>query len=194
MLVNRRVARIGSVAVVWFVAVTITAAAELKPKTIAAFDHYVGLTEARIQSEVSGEQPFLWVDRSSPDDRTQLYDRLNRGEVLVERLETREGDRKISIPSGLVHHWIGSTTVLIPGVSLESTIALVRDFERYAATHVCRIATGEIEETYEPTQTDSGNTVASRRASKAGKARSAALTPERRSEIAARAAKARWTP
>ena len=130
MLVNRRVARIGSVAVVWFVAVTITAAAELKPKTIAAFDHYVGLTEARIQSEVSGEQPFLWVDRSSPDDRTQLYDRLNRGEVLVERLETREGDRKISIPSGLVHHWIG--TVLIPGVSLESTIALVRDFERYA--------------------------------------------------------------
>ena len=130
MLVNRRVATIGSVAVVWFVAVTITAAAELKPKTIAAFDHYVGLNEARIQSEVSGEQPFLWVDRSSPDERTQLYDRLNRGEVLVERLETREGDRKISIPSGLVHHWIG--TVLIPGVSLESTIALVRDYERYA--------------------------------------------------------------
>ena len=53
------------------------------------------------------------------------------------------------------------------------------------AVHVCRIATGEIEETHEP-PADSGNTIASRRASIAGKARSAALTPERRSEIAAK--------
>ena len=61
------------------------------------------------------------------------------------------------------------------------------------AAHVCRIATGEIEETYEPPRADSGNTIASRRASVAGKARAAALTPERRSEIAAGGAKARWT-
>lgn len=60
------------------------------------------------------------------------------------------------------------------------------------AVHVCRIATGEIEETYEPPEIKSGNTEASLRASKAGKARSAALTPERRSKIAARAAEARW--
>ncbi len=63
---------------------------------------------------------------------------------------------------------------------------------RIATGEVCRIATGEIEEAYEPPQTDSGNTSASRRASKAGKARSAALTPERRSKIAARAAAVRW--
>ena len=61
------------------------------------------------------------------------------------------------------------------------------------AVHVCRIATGEIEETYEPPRTDSGNTIASRRASNAGKARAAKLTPKRRSEIARSAATARWS-
>ena len=30
------------------------------------------------------------------------------------------------------------------------------------AVHVCRIATGEIEETYDPPQADSGNAIASR--------------------------------
>ena len=60
------------------------------------------------------------------------------------------------------------------------------------AAHVCRIATGDIEETYEPPRTKSGNTEASLRASKAGKARSAALAPDRRVDIAVKAAKARW--
>ena len=60
------------------------------------------------------------------------------------------------------------------------------------AAHVCKIATGEIEETYEPPRTDSGNAHTSRQASKAGKARARALTPKRRSEIAKAAAAARW--
>ena len=117
-------------AVIWFVAITTLAAAELKPKTLAAFDRYVAVTEARIRSEVEGERPFLWADRLAPDEQAEVYARLAEGEVQVERLETQDGDDKISIPSGLVHHWIG--TVLIPGVSLESTIALVRDYNRYA--------------------------------------------------------------
>ena len=117
-------------AVTWFVAITTLAAAELKPKTLAVFDRYVAVTEARIRSEVEGERPFLWADRLAPDEQAEVYARLAEGEVQVERLETQDGDDKISIPSGLVHHWIG--TVLIPGVSLESTIALVRDYNRYA--------------------------------------------------------------
>ena len=125
-----RIRQVSGVVVIWFVAVTVAAAAELQPKTVAAFDRYVAVTEARIQSEVDGERPFLWVDRLPPEKRAEVYARLAEGEVEVERLETRDGDEKISIPSGLVHHWIG--TVLIPGVSLESTIALVRDYNQYA--------------------------------------------------------------
>lgn len=60
------------------------------------------------------------------------------------------------------------------------------------AVHVCRIATGEISETYEPPRKDADHTLASQQASKAGKARAAVLTPERRSEIAVAAAAARW--
>ena len=125
-----RIRHAAAVAVIWLVATTTAAAAELQPKTVAAFERYVAATEARIRSEVEGERPFLWVDRLATDERAEVYARLAQGEVRVERLETRDGDDKISIPSGLVHHWIG--TVLIPGVSLESTIALVRDYNRYA--------------------------------------------------------------
>jgi len=53
------------------------------------------------------------------------------------------------------------------------------------AVHVIRIATGEIEDaaTAEPARTT---------AIKGGKARAAALAPERRAAIAKKAAKARW--
>ena len=60
------------------------------------------------------------------------------------------------------------------------------------AAHVCRIATGEIQETHEaPPSPDP--VVDSRRASAAGKARAARLTPERRREIAKLGATARWS-
>ena len=59
------------------------------------------------------------------------------------------------------------------------------------AVHVGRIATGEIEETYEvPRRPDPA--VVSRRAAAVGKARSASLTPERRREIAASGASSWW--
>ena len=60
------------------------------------------------------------------------------------------------------------------------------------AVHVAKLATGEIAETYEPpAREDVDHAAASQRASKAGKARAASLTPERRSEIAKAAAAAR---
>ena len=59
------------------------------------------------------------------------------------------------------------------------------------AVHVMELATGQREETYEPPARP--DPVAdSQRASKAGKARSAKLTPERRREIASAGAAARW--
>ncbi len=54
------------------------------------------------------------------------------------------------------------------------------------AVHVMRIATGEIEETATP----SG--AAAEMGRKGGAARAAAITPERRAEIARAAATARW--
>ena len=60
------------------------------------------------------------------------------------------------------------------------------------AVHVMRIATGELDETFEPPSRDS-DPDASKRASVAGKARAASLTPERRSAIARKGGKAKAT-
>lgn len=104
-------------------------AAELKPETAAAFDRYVRLTEERMRAEVEGRAPFLWLDRLADAERDAVLARLRAGEVVVERLETRDGGEKVDVPSGMAHHWIG--TVLIPGVTLDRTIALVQDYDRY---------------------------------------------------------------
>ena len=55
------------------------------------------------------------------------------------------------------------------------------------AALVCRIATGESPEVYEPPK----RAKASRDASRAGKARAASLTPKRRSEIASAGGRAK---
>ena len=61
------------------------------------------------------------------------------------------------------------------------------------AVHVGRIATGEIEETSEPSpQAKLDPEVTRARARKGGKARSSKLSPERKREIAKAAATARW--
>ena len=116
--------------VVWTGVVVALGAAELKPQTIEAFDRYVEVTEARMQIEVAGEAPFLWVDRLPDDDRDEAFAALRAREVVIDRLETRDGGEKIKVPDGTIHHWVG--TVLIPGVTLEQTMALVQDYDRYA--------------------------------------------------------------
>ena len=56
------------------------------------------------------------------------------------------------------------------------------------AVHVMRIATGEIEDT----KRDPGAEANRKGGLKGGKARAASMTPERRAEIAKKAAKTRW--
>lgn len=104
---------------------------ELKAATLASFDRYVRLTELRMAGEAEGTSPFLWMDRQTEKDRSRLLQRLERGEVPVERLETRDGKAEIKTSNGLIHHWIG--TVLLPGVALDRAIAFVQEYDRYPA-------------------------------------------------------------
>ena len=106
-------------------------AAELQTRTIEAFDRYVAATEVRMATERGGDTAFLWMDRQPEAARRDAERRLRAGEVLTDRLETRDADGDdIAIPKGMVHHWIG--TVLIPGVTLDETMTMVQDYERYA--------------------------------------------------------------
>ena len=118
------------------------AAAELKPQTVRAFDRYVALTEERMRSEVEGLSPFLWIDRLAADGREEVLARLRDGEVVIERLRMRDGGDGVDIPSGMVHHWIG--TVLIPGVTLDRTIAMVQDYDRYPEIYAPDVQASEV--------------------------------------------------
>ena len=125
-------ARRGSSAVVlWLSVLAATvclAAAELRPATLQAFERYVRLTEARIDSE-RGDR-FLWLDRLASNQRAEILRQLALGEVVVEKLETKDKGRDIDIPSGMVHHWVSDA--FIPGATLADTVALAQDYNHHA--------------------------------------------------------------
>jgi putative flippase GtrA len=75
-------------------------AAELHPRTVAAFNRYVRVTEARMTREIGGTAPFLWIDRLPEAERREAYAQLRDRRIVVRRLETR--DEGGSIESGPV--------------------------------------------------------------------------------------------
>jgi len=104
-----------------------SSAAELKPSTAAAFDHYVQLSEQRMSTELPSS--FLRID-SSPADRDVQYARLRNGEVITEQLQTLEDGKSIPVPSGMIHHWLG--LAFIKGTTLKKTLAFLQDYDHQA--------------------------------------------------------------
>ncbi len=105
------------------------AAAELKHDTIQAFDQYVKVTEEERAAKMRKSGAFLWIDSQDDALRQQLHEKLARGEVVTKRLETRDDNRPIRVPHGLVHHWVG--TIFIPNATLPQTIALMENYPAY---------------------------------------------------------------
>jgi hypothetical protein len=102
-------------------------AAELQPRTLEAFEQYIDLTQARIDSDMSAGHPFLWVD-AQPDERRQAFHaQLRRGDVVIEPLQTRDAGREIDCPDGMIHHWIATT--FVRDVTLAQVLALVQDYD-----------------------------------------------------------------
>jgi hypothetical protein len=104
-------------------------ATELRKETVAAFDRYVQITDEERAEKIRKTGEFLWVDRQPDPRRQQLHERLKRGEIVVERLETRDDKRRIRIPYGRVHHWIA--VIFIPGTTATQTMKLMQDYARY---------------------------------------------------------------
>ena len=95
------------------------AAAELKDKTIAAWQRYVETTERRIAGELDAGGQFLVQDFGEDAARARRV--LLAGGVDIDEMETRDADgRRIPVPSGAIHHWRGS--VLIPDVALADVL------------------------------------------------------------------------
>jgi hypothetical protein len=109
------------------------ASASLSYPTKEAYERYVALTDARNVAEVREGGPFLWVDTLPEARREETYNALKRGEVVIERLETRDKGDAISCPGGLIHHWVGA--LWIPGATLSQTLALVQDYDQHAQVY-----------------------------------------------------------
>jgi hypothetical protein len=105
-------------------------AADLQPRTVAAFDRYVMLTEAVIDAPGA---PALWIDTLPALRKQEADDVLSRGGVVVERTSTKDGLRDVEIPGGLVHHWVG--TVFVPGGRAQDAVALLQDYDRHAEVY-----------------------------------------------------------
>ena len=104
--------------------------AELRPKTVEAFDRYVQLAETRINGEVSQSEKFLYLDQLPPPRRSEVLAALKRGEIVMERLQPLDASgRKLEAPEAIIHHWLG--TVFIPGANLPQTIALMQDYNHH---------------------------------------------------------------
>jgi hypothetical protein len=96
------------------------AAAELKRDTAAAFDRYVRQAETRIQSDAANGEGYLFA--TTPERRAGL----RNGAVLI---EPRIPRGELSIPSGLVHDWMGA--VFIRGASMGEVLALLQNYDRH---------------------------------------------------------------
>ena len=111
-------------------ATTALAAAGLSPATSAAFDRYARLTEQRITAEVARTSDFLWIDTLPENRRTEVLRGLQHAGVIIERLQTLDGGKEISVPDGLIHHWVG--TVFVPRVGVKDAVALMQDYDRHS--------------------------------------------------------------
>jgi hypothetical protein len=104
-------------------------AAELRQKTLAAWDKYVQITEDEISHEIRAEDAFLaaaFLDGEKFDRCRKL---VQAGEICV--LDMRESNTReqLEVPDGRIHHWLGTT--LIPGARLEDVIEWIQDYDRH---------------------------------------------------------------
>ncbi len=112
------------------IAIAPLSADQLKPQTLAAWDQYIRLTEARQAAELDGTEPFLWIDRLSEVRREEHMAALKDGKVVVEKLATLDGGNPIEVKEGLLHHWIG--TVFVPDTPIARMTQVVQDYDHYA--------------------------------------------------------------
>jgi hypothetical protein len=115
------------------------ASADLQPRTVAAFDRYVHVTEAMMESNA---RPFLRIDGLPEAERRAKLEAIRRGELFIERLTTLDERKAIDVPSGIVHHWLGA--VFVPGATVDQAVALLRDYDQHATIYRPAVAGSKV--------------------------------------------------
>jgi hypothetical protein len=109
-------------------------AADLQPRTAAAFVRYVTALEGQMPKRPA----FLWVDRGDDPARRRTRDALARGELVIGSVDRDDTGVDRDVPDGMVHHWVG--TVFVPGGTVNSALALLQDYDRHASIYAPAVA------------------------------------------------------
>lgn len=104
--------------------------ADLQPKTLAAWERYVRLTEQRVATELQDEERFLAIDFLHASPPQPVRPLLKKGQVHIQKLKTLDGGgQEIPVDDGMIHHWIGA--IFVPQVNLEELIRWVQDYDHH---------------------------------------------------------------
>ena len=127
-------ATVVALALAWLLAAPgLAQSVELQPETLSAFDRYVAQAEQRMQTELRPGGPFLLPDAWPAERRDQAYQRLRRGDLIIEHVDGTSIMSKTQIPRGLIHHWIG--VVFISGASLAGTLSLMANYDHHSEVY-----------------------------------------------------------
>jgi hypothetical protein len=119
------------------------ASVKLKEETNAAFQRYLQLTNARNTEELKRGSNLLWIDSLPDSKRAAVYAGLKRGDVKMEKLETRENGESIQCPGGMIHHWVG--LIFIPGVKLDDVLGILEDYNRHSVYYAPDVERSKME-------------------------------------------------
>ena len=118
------------IAIAFALGATTPAHADLQQKTVDAFDRYVRLSESRMEGEERSDQGFLYTDRLAPAEKAAAERQARSAVPFMTRVETRDGNRRIDVPDGLIHHWVG--VIFMPGVTVDQAVDLMQAYDRHA--------------------------------------------------------------
>ncbi len=102
---------------------------QLTDKTSRAFDQYVAAKEDTQNRALAVKAGLLAIDGRAEPARTDAYDKLKQGHILISDDCDGKTENCTSIPGGLIHDWTG--IVFVPGISLADAVATLQDYGRY---------------------------------------------------------------
>jgi hypothetical protein len=108
----------------------IVRAAELRKKTLDAWDTYVQFTEERLAAELASGQGFLVRDFKAASEAEKIRATIASGKPYIARMQTRnDANNEIKVQDGIVHHRYGS--IFIPGAGMADLLSWVQNFDQY---------------------------------------------------------------
>lgn len=106
-------------------------AAELKSKTIEAWDQYIKWADAKVRKELSDPSVFLIQSGLKPEQKATVLRRIESGGIFVDKMTgVIPPGAHFKVPDGAIHHWWGA--VLLRNVTLDQLFKFLKDYDHHA--------------------------------------------------------------